>query len=77
MPRKDGRELLAEVKSDPALRAIPVIVFTTSDAPEDVNKTYELGGNAFVTKPSSLGEFATAIEQIKTFWLDHVILNSL
>ena len=69
MPRKDGRELLAEIKHDPNLQMIPVIVFTTSDAPDDVVHVYQSGGNAYVTKPPSLADFAATIKAIKHFWL--------
>ena len=70
MPRKDGRELLHDIRQDPALDLIPVVVFTSSDAPEDVRRVYRSGGNAYVTKPASLTDFAATIQSIKNFWLD-------
>jgi CheY-like chemotaxis protein len=70
MPRKDGREALAEIKSDPVLRHIPVVVLTTSKADEDVAHSYELGANSFITKPT---RFATLVEVMRDFghyWFD-------
>lgn len=69
MPRKDGRELLNELKRQARLKAIPVVVFTTSDAPDDIDAVYELGGNAFVTKPAGLDKFEEVVDSIKTFWI--------
>ena len=74
MPKKDGREALAEIKSDQALRAIPVVVLTTSKDEEDVFRTYDLGVNSFITKPIT---FAGLVEVMKTFqryWFELVEL---
>jgi CheY-like chemotaxis protein len=74
MPKKDGREALAEMKADENLRSIPVVVLTTSRAEEDVFRTYELGVNSFITKPVT---FAGLVEVMKTFqqyWLEIVEL---
>ncbi|WP_285501188.1 response regulator [Actinokineospora sp. NBRC 105648] len=68
MPRKDGREVLAEVKADPDLAAIPVVVFTTSAAQADVLASYSLHANAYVTKPTDLDEFMSAIGKIDDFF---------
>ena len=69
MPRKDGRAVLAEVKNDPRLRTIPIVVFTASRAFLDISKSYELGANCYVTKPATLPEFMAAVKSIETFWL--------
>lgn len=74
LPRKDGREVLAEVKSDPALRSIPVVVLTTSAAEADVLRSYELYANSYVTKPVGLDSFLRAIRGIEDFWLQLVRL---
>jgi CheY-like chemotaxis protein len=69
LPRKDGREVLAEVKADPALGRIPVVVLTTSEAERDILKTYELHANCYVTKPVDLHQFLAVIRSVKDFWL--------
>ncbi|MFB9317051.1 response regulator [Cryptosporangium minutisporangium] len=68
MPRMDGREVLAAVKSDEELRSIPVVVLTTSALDEDVLRSYELRANAFVTKPVDLDQFTTIVQQIESFY---------
>lgn len=74
MPRKDGREALKEIKSDPKLRRIPVIVLTTSEAELDILRSYDLGVNAFVTKPVTFDGLATAIQRLGQFWFEIVKL---
>lgn len=74
MPRKDGREALREIKSDPALRRIPVVVLTTSEAEQDILRSYDLGVNAFVTKPVTFEGLAHAIRRIGDFWFEIVKL---
>ncbi len=69
LPRKDGREVLAEIKSDPELKRIPVIVLTTSRAEEDVVRSYDLHANAYVTKPVALREFMEVMRALEGFWL--------
>jgi chemotaxis family two-component system response regulator Rcp1 len=69
LPRVDGRSVLAQVKSDPALRTIPVIVFSTSQARLDILRSYELGANGYVSKPGNLGDFTAAVQSIGEFWL--------
>ena len=74
LPRKDGRELLADLKSDDRLKRIPVIVFTTSDAESDVVQCYDLHANAFVTKPTGLDRLEEILRRIEDFWLDEAKL---
>jgi len=74
LPRRDGREVLAEVKADVNLRTIPVIVLTTSQADEDVLKSYQLHANAYVTKPVDFDGFIEAIRQIDHFFVSVVQL---
>jgi two-component system, chemotaxis family, response regulator Rcp1 len=74
LPKKDGREVLLEIKNDPALRDIPVIVLTTSKAEEDVLKSYQLHANCFITKPVDLDQFTAVIRSIEGFWFEIVKL---
>ncbi|MEM1125154.1 MAG: response regulator [Bacteroidota bacterium] len=74
MPRKDGREALDEIKHDAVLRRIPVVVLTTSDAERDILRTYDLGVNAFVTKPVTFDGLAEAIRVLSDFWFELVKL---
>lgn len=76
LPRMDGREVLAELKSDPALRTIPVVVLTTSEAEEDVSRSYSLYANAFVTKPVDFERFIEVVRQIDDFFVTVVRLPS-
>jgi CheY-like chemotaxis protein len=69
LPKKDGREVLAELKEDPSLRRIPVVVLTTSSSAVDIARVYELQANAYVTKPVNLPDFLRVIESVKRFWL--------
>ena len=69
LPRKNGREVLAEIKSDPSLMRIPVVVLTTSRAENDVLKTYDLHANCYVVKPADLDEFMDVVKSIEHFWL--------
>ncbi|MEX2092305.1 MAG: response regulator [Pirellulales bacterium] len=68
MPRKDGREVLLEIKQDPDLRSIPVVVLTTSDSEQDIANMYDLHANCFVTKPVDLEQFTKIVKEIKEFW---------
>ncbi len=68
MPRKDGREVLAEMKADPALKEIPVVILTTSDSDEDVAQSYALQANCFVTKPVGMIEFNKVVNSVGDFW---------
>ena len=68
LPKKDGRSLLAEVKSDPKLRTIPVVVFTTSQREQDISRSYELGANCYVNKPIELAHFFATVQGIVDFW---------
>lgn len=74
MPRKDGRETLAEMKTHPNLRRIPVVILTTSKADEDIIKTYDLGVNSFITKPVSFDDLVTVVSKIGQYWLEIVQL---
>jgi two-component system, chemotaxis family, response regulator Rcp1 len=74
LPRKDGREVLAEIKSDPVLRRIPVVILTTSRDEEDVVRTYDLHANCFITKPIDLSQFMRVVRSIESFWLSIVKL---
>jgi CheY-like chemotaxis protein len=74
LPRKNGREVLAEIKSDPALQAIPVVVLTTSRAEEDVLKSYKLNANCYVVKPVEFDHFVAAVQSIRHFWFGVVTL---
>ena len=74
LPRKDGREVLAEIKSDPALMRIPVVVLTTSRAEMDIIKSYNLHANCYVVKPVDLDQFINVIKSIDHFWLTAVTL---
>jgi len=76
LPRKDGREVLAEIKADTSLRRIPVVVLTTSRAEEDVLRTYDLHANCFITKPVDLDQFIAVVRSINEFWLSVVKLPS-
>ena len=76
LPRKDGREVLAEVKGDAELRAIPVVVLTTSKAEEDILRSYDLHANAYVTKPVDFGRFIEVVRQIDEFFVTVVKLPS-
>ena len=68
MPRKDGREVLADIKQDPDLKTIPVAVLTTSSQDEDILKSYELHANCYITKPVGLEQFSTVVQSLEDFW---------
>ena len=74
LPRKNGREVLAEIKSDPALRRIPVVVLTTSRAEMDIVKSYNLHANCYIVKPVDLDQFVGVVKSIDNFWLTAVTL---
>lgn len=74
MPRKDGREALREIKADPALREIPVVVLTTSKAEEDVANSYSDGANSFITKPVSFAALIEVVQTLGKYWLQIVDL---
>ena len=76
LPRKDGREVLSEMKEDPDLRLIPVVVLTTSEAEQDVLRMYQLRANCYITKPVDLEKFITIVRSIEDFWLTIVRLPS-
>jgi CheY-like chemotaxis protein len=74
LPRKDGSEVLAEIKADPGLSTIPVVVLTTSEADEDILRSYELHANAYVTKPVDFEQFSQIVHQIDEFFIGVVKL---
>jgi chemotaxis family two-component system response regulator Rcp1 len=69
LPRKDGREVLAEIKLDPDLRRIPVVVLTTSEAEQDILKAYDLHANCYISKPVDIDQFMTVVKAIEDFWV--------
>ena len=74
LPKKDGREVLAEIKADPDLKNIPVVVLTTSSAEQDIFRSYDLHANCYITKPVDLDQFIRVIRSIEDFWLTIVKL---
>jgi chemotaxis family two-component system response regulator Rcp1 len=74
LPRKDGREVLAEIKADPRFRRIPVVVLTTSKAEEDILRAYDLSANCYITKPVDFEQFIHVVRSIEDFWLAMVKL---
>ncbi len=74
IPGKDGRQVLEELKHDETLRTIPVVVLTTSDSDEDIMRSYSLGANCYVTKPTGLDQFIKVVESIESFWFTLVKL---
>lgn len=74
LPKKDGRQVLAEIKMDDDLKRIPVVILTTSQAEEDVIKSYNLHANCYITKPIDLNQFLHVVRSIEDFWLSIVIL---
>ena len=76
LPRKNGREVLSEIKQDPELRRIPVLVMTTSRAEQDIQKAYALNANCYITKPMDLDEFLRVVRTIEEFWFHTATLPS-
>ena len=74
MPRKDGREALAEIKADPGLRRIPIVVLTTSKAEEDIVRSYNLGANSYITKPVTFDRLVQALRTLGAYWFEIVEL---
>jgi CheY-like chemotaxis protein len=74
LPKKDGREVLAEIKNDKDLKRIPVVVLTTSNAEQDILKAYDLHANCYITKPVDLNQFIHVLKSIENFWLSIVKL---
>jgi CheY-like chemotaxis protein len=69
LPRKDGRTVLQEVRSDPALSRIPVVIFTTSQSDSDIARSYELGANCYLRKPGNLADYRAVVQSMADFWL--------
>jgi CheY-like chemotaxis protein len=76
LPRKNGHEVLAEIKADPSLRRIPVVILTTSQAEEDVLKAYNQAANCYITKPVDFNQFIKIVQSIENFWFTIVKLPS-
>ncbi len=76
LPRKDGREVLADIKNDTSLRQIPVVILTTSQDEEDILRSYNLHANCYITKPIDLSQFMRVVRSIEDFWLSIVVLPS-
>ncbi|HBA66599.1 MAG TPA: response regulator [Methylococcaceae bacterium] len=76
LPKKNGREVLEEIKADPSLKRIPVVIITSSEAEQDVLRTYDLHVNCYVNKPVDLEQFVKVVQSIETFWLTIVKLPS-
>lgn len=74
MPRMDGREALAQIKADPELRRIPIVVLTTSQAEEDIYRSYDLGANSFISKPVTFDGLVEAMRNLSTYWFEIVRL---
>jgi len=74
LPRKDGREVLSEVKADANLADIPVVIFTTSQASSDITRSYQLGANCYLRKPGNLPEFVAVVQSMADFWLGFATL---
>lgn len=74
LPKMGGREVLAAIKHDPALKTIPVVILTSSDAEQDIVKSYQLGANCYVTKPVGLDGFQSIVRSVEDFWLTVVKL---
>ncbi len=74
LPKKSGREVLAEIKEDPDLRRIPVVILTVSEAEQDIIKSYNLHANCYITKPVNLEQFMEVVQSIENFWLTVVML---
>jgi chemotaxis family two-component system response regulator Rcp1 len=74
LPRKDGREVLVEIKSDPDLKVIPIIVLTTSHSDKDILQSYQLNANCYITKPVDFTQFIDVVKSIEKFWLTVVTL---
>ena len=74
LPGRDGREVLEEIKTDPSLKSIPVVILTTSSSDADILKSYELHANCFITKPIDFNQFVQVTRSIENFWLSIVML---
>jgi len=74
MPKKDGRESLREIKADPGLRQIPIIILTTSQADEDICRSYDLGANSYIAKPVTFGALVDVLQVLGNYWIDIVNL---
>jgi two-component system response regulator len=76
MPKKDGREVLQEIREDNVLKTLPVVILTTSSSEEDIMKSYDIGANCFISKPVGLEQFNKVVQAIEEFWFTIVRLPS-
>ena len=74
LPKKDGREVLGEIKSEDSLKQIPIVILTTSEAEEDIIKSYELHANCYITKPVNMEQFIKVVKSVGDFWFSIVML---
>ena len=74
LPKKDGREVLGEIKSEDSLKQIPIVILTTSEAEEDIIKSYELHANCYITKPVNMEQFVKVVKSVGEFWFSIVML---
>jgi CheY-like chemotaxis protein len=74
LPGKDGRAVLAEVKTDPVLKCTPIVIFSTSQAKSDIKSTLELGANSYVSKPGNLQDFMSTVTSICEYWFKYAVL---
>ncbi len=74
LPGKDGKSVLIEAKSDPVLRKIPIVIFSTSSAHKDIHSSYELGANCYITKPGNLKDFVSTLSCVASFWFSCAML---
>lgn len=77
MPKKDGREVLREIKADPALKQIPIIIFSTTSNEQEMRRCYELGANSYITKPSSFDNLLKTVASLRSYWLSTVDIPSV
>ena|SRR5258708_4146231 len=77
LPKMDGRQVLSEIKDDPALRLIPVVILTTSQSEQDILKSYSLHANCYITKPVDLNQFMDVVKSIESFWFSIVTLPAV
>lgn len=77
MPRKDGREVLRDIRGSEALRKLPVLVLTTSQEPEEIDLAYELGANSYISKPATMADFQKVIAAIELFWMSAASLPNI
>jgi len=75
MPKKDGREALKEIRANPKLRKIPIIVLTTSKSPKDIEECYDMGANTYISKPTTFAGMVTTMQTIKSYWTENALVS--